>query len=65
VGRINQIKVKSLKKTEAFYNFELKKKDLTEKRRNEFLKAKRTIEKIIKEKEKLGERSKFFSKRVY
>ena len=56
--RANQIKVKSLKKTEAFYNFELRKKDLTEKRRNEFLKAKKIIERIIKEREKAGEKGK-------
>jgi len=63
---MNQIKLKSLEKTEAFYNFELKKKDLTEKRRNEFLKAKKIIGKIIKEKEesleKEIERDKHFSK---
>ena len=64
--RINNIKLKSLEKTKAFYNFELKKKDLTEKRRNEFLKAKKIIDKIIREKEESLEieieRDKYFSK---
>ena len=64
--RINNLKLKTLEKTKAFYNFELKKKDLTEKRRNEFLKAKKIIERIIREKEESLEieieRDKHFSK---
>jgi len=64
--RINNLKIKSLEKTKNFYLYELKKKDLTEKRRNEFLKAKKIIDKIIREKEESLEieieRDKHFSK---
>jgi len=63
---INQIKLKSLEKTKNFYLYELKKKDLTEKRRNQFLKAKKIIEGIIRKKEKSLEieieRDKHFSR---
>jgi hypothetical protein len=63
---MNQIKLKTLEKTKKFYLYELKKKDLTEKRRNEFLKAKKIVEKIIREKEESLEieieRDKHFSK---
>ena len=63
---MNQIKLKSLEKTKDFYLYELKKKDLTEKRRNEFLKAKKIIEGIIRKKEESLEieieRDKHFSK---
>ena len=62
--RINNIKIRTLKQTKAFYNYELKKKDLTEKRRNEFLKAKKIIDRIIREKEESGEKekAKYFNK---
>ena len=43
MNRMNNIKLKSLEKTKNFYLYELKKKDLTEKRRNEFLKAKKLL----------------------
>ena len=64
---INTIKLKSLEQTKNFYIYELKKKGLTEKRRNEFLKAKKIIEKIIREKEESGEEKKhnYFSKKIY
>jgi len=66
MDRMNQIKLKTLEKTKNFYLYELKKKDLTEKRRNEFLKAKKIVEKIIREKEESLEieieRDKHFSK---
>ena len=66
MNRMNNIKLKSLEKTKNFYLYELKKKDLTEKRRNEFLKAKRIIEGIIRKKEESLEieieRDKHFSK---
>ena len=48
---INNIKLKSLKQTRAFYLWELKKEDLTESERSKFLLALNSIEKIIKEKE--------------
>jgi hypothetical protein len=41
--------------TKAFYNVELGRKDLTERERDKYLKAKKFIEKIIGEKEKAGE----------
>ena len=49
--KINNIKLKSLKQTKAFYLWELKKEDLTESERSKFLLALESIEKIIKEKE--------------
>ena len=55
---INNIKLKTLKQTRAFYNWELKKKGLTEKERASYLLALKSIEKIIKEKKKAGEKGK-------
>ena len=52
------LKVEALKETRSFYNWKLKDKGLTEKQRNEFLKALKIIEKIIKEKEDSRERGK-------
>ena len=46
-----RVKLKALKETRSFYNWELKKESLTEKERNKFLKALKFIEKIIKERE--------------
>jgi hypothetical protein len=54
---INNIKLKSLKQTQAFYLWELK-KDLTESERSKFLLDLNSIEKIIKEKEDSREREK-------
>jgi len=56
---INNIKLKTLKQTRAFYNWELKKKSLTEKERASYLLALKSIEKIIKEKEDSRERRKY------
>ncbi|MBA7507899.1 hypothetical protein ES705_10727 [subsurface metagenome] len=55
---INNIKLKTLKQTRAFYNWELKKEGLTEKERASYLLALKSIEKIIKEKEDSRERGK-------
>jgi len=55
---MNQVKVKTLKQTRNFYNFELEKEGLIEKQRDEFLKAKKIIERIIKKKEESGEKEK-------
>lgn len=52
------LKVEALKETRSFYNWKLKDKGLTEKQRNEFLKALKIIEKIIKKKEQLGKKLK-------
>ncbi|GAI73300.1 unnamed protein product [marine sediment metagenome] len=50
--KINNIKLKTLKQTQAFYLWELKRKEsLTESEREKYLLALKSIEKIIKEKE--------------
>lgn len=46
-----RVKLKALKETRSFYNWELKKESLTKKERNKFLKALKSIEKIIKKRE--------------
>jgi len=58
MARINIIKLETLEQTQVFYIWELKKKSLTEKQRNKFLLALESIEKIIKEKEKVREKGK-------
>ena len=57
--KINNIKLKSLEQTKAFYLWELKKEDLTESERSKYLLALKSIEKIIKEKEDSRERGKY------
>ena len=52
---INNIKLESLEQTKNFYLEELKKEDLTEKQRDSYLIAKENIERIIKQKEEVGE----------
>ena len=46
-----RVKLKALEETRSFYKWELKKEDLTEKKRNKFLMALNSIEKIIKKRE--------------
>ncbi len=58
MGRINNLKLKTLKQTRAFYLWELKKESLTESEREKYLLALKNIEKIIKEKEDCLERRK-------
>ena len=53
-----KINLKALEETRSFYKVELKKEGLTEKKRNDYLKALKSIEKIIKEKEESGEKEK-------
>jgi hypothetical protein len=53
---INNIKLKSLEQTKAFYLWELKKEGLTEKERASYLLALKSIERIIEEREKSGEK---------
>jgi len=53
-----KIKLKALEETRSFYKVELKKKSLTEKERASYLLALKSIEKIIEEKEKSGEKGK-------
>ena len=48
--KINNIKLKSLEQTRAFYLWELKKEDLTEIEKSKYLLAIKSIEKIIKDK---------------
>jgi hypothetical protein len=52
------IKLKSLEETRSFYNVELKKKGLTERERDKYLKALKLIEGFIKREEKAGEEGK-------
>ncbi|MBA7565776.1 hypothetical protein ES695_14920 [Candidatus Atribacteria bacterium 1244-E10-H5-B2] len=57
--RINNIKLKTLKQTQAFYIWELKREEsLTESERSKYLIALKSIEKIIQEKENSGEKEK-------
>jgi len=44
-----KVRLKALKETRSFYDVELEKEGLTEKKRNAYLKALKLIEKIIKE----------------
>lgn len=52
---VNTIKLKSLKQTKNYYLEELK-KDLTEKEKDSYLLALKTIKKIISQKELSGEK---------
>jgi len=68
MNRINNLKLRTLKKTKNFYLWELKRKDsLTESEHSKYLVALKSINRIIKEKEKSGEKEKvkYFSKRGY
>ncbi len=56
--KINNIKLKSLEQTKAFYLWELKKGDLTEGEKSKYLLALETIKRIIKEKREVEERGK-------
>ncbi|GAJ09492.1 unnamed protein product [marine sediment metagenome] len=59
MARINKIKLKTLKQTRNFYLWELKRgESLTEGEKSKYLLALKTIDRIIKEKEELGERGK-------
>ena len=55
---VNNIKLESLEQTKNFYLEELKKEDLTEKQRDSYLLALKSINKVIKEKELSGEKRK-------
>jgi hypothetical protein len=50
------LKRKVLEETRSFYKVELKKEDLTERERDKYSRALKIIEKIIKEKERSGEK---------
>ncbi|GAI38556.1 unnamed protein product [marine sediment metagenome] len=68
MGKINKVRLESLKQTKAFYIWELKRSEsLTEKQRESYILALGSIEKIIKEKEESEEKekAKYFSKRGY
>jgi len=53
------LRLKDLEETRAFYKLELKKEDLTEIKRDKYLRALELIEKIIKEKENSRESGKY------
>ena len=56
---INTMKLKSLKKTKAFYLWELKRSEsLTESERSKYLLALKSINRIIRQKELSGEKEK-------
>ncbi|MQY74393.1 MAG: hypothetical protein GH148_02490 [Clostridia bacterium] len=55
---INSVKLKILEETISFYKVELKKGELTEKERDKYFGALKSIKKIIKEKEDCRERGK-------
>jgi len=58
MSKMNQIKLKTLEKTKNFYLWELKRgKSLTESEKSKYLVALKSINKIIKEKEKSGEKA--------
>ena len=52
------LKLKSLKETRSFYKGKLRDKGLTEKERNKYSGALKSIEKIIERKERSGEKGK-------
>ena len=52
------LNLRSLEETRSFYKGELEKEDLTERERGKYLEALKIIEKLIKEKEKAGEKGK-------
>lgn len=59
MAAINTIKLKTLKQTKNFYLWELKRgESLTPSRRSKYLLALKSIKKIIKEKERSGEKEK-------
>ena len=57
------MKLKALKETRSFYNWELKKESLTKKERNKFLKALKIINQYIEEKQNPDkEKNKYLNK---
>jgi len=57
------LQLKALKETRSFYNVELKKKGLTEREKDKYLKALKIVEKIIKKKENPDKKkNKYFNK---
>lgn len=57
------MKLKALKETRSFYNWELKKESLTKKERNKFLKALKIIDQYIEEKQNPDkEKNKYLNK---
>ncbi|MBA7583756.1 hypothetical protein ES695_04575 [Candidatus Atribacteria bacterium 1244-E10-H5-B2] len=60
MAKINNVKLKNLKQTKKFYLWELKRSEsLTESEKSKYLVALKSIEKIIKEKERSGEKRKY------
>ena len=70
MGKINNIKLKTLKQTKNFYIWELKRKEsLTENERSKYITALKSINKIIREKErpiiKKKPQKQYFARRGY
>lgn len=57
-----RLKIETLKKTQAFYIWELKKESLTEKERASYLLALESIEKIIKKRKMSRKKDKYLDK---
>ena len=58
-----RVKLKALKETRSFYNWELKKESLTKKERNKFLKALKIIDQYIEEEQNPDkEKNKYLNK---
>ncbi len=53
---MGRVKLEALDETKSFYNAELGKKGLTKTERNKYLSALKTIKRIIREKERSGEK---------
>ena len=54
MARMNQVKLKSLEKTKNYYIWELKRKEsLTENERSKYMVALKSINRVIREKEKV------------
>ncbi|GAG98093.1 unnamed protein product [marine sediment metagenome] len=55
---MGRLKLKALEETRSFYKMELKKEALTERERNDYLKALKLIEKLIEKRKKTGKKGK-------
>ena len=59
MARINNIKLKSLEKTKKFYLWQLKRSEsLTKNEKSKYMLALKSINRVIREKEKSGEKEK-------
>jgi len=59
---VDNLKIKALEVTLAFYGLELKKEDLTFLERSKYLSASKSIKRIISEKKRTGEKNKHINR---